>query len=94
MEVKFIKSKIFIACILLITLCSLTAIAASDADNTVASANDENLTVQTSTQDSALVEQSNQEIVNTEQDAESSQGDVLSASSDEEVLSGTQKFDK
>ena len=90
MEVKFIKSKIFIACILLITLCSLTAIAASDVDNTVASANDENLTVQTSAEDSAVVEQSNQEIVNTEQDVESSQGDVLSASSDEEMLSGTQ----
>ena len=63
---------------------SLTAVMASDADDTIASANDENLTVQTSTDDSAVIEQSSQEIMNTEQDSESNQGEVLSASSDEE----------
>jgi len=68
---------------------SLTAVVANDADDTIASANNENLTVQTSTDDGAVIEQSNQEIMNTEQGSESDQGDVLSASSDEDVLGET-----
>ena len=70
-------------------LMSLTAVVANDADDTVASANNENLTVQTSTDDGAVIEQSNQEIMGTEQGSESDQGDVLSASSDEDVLGVT-----
>lgn len=84
MEAKYIKFKnIFIICILLIFLVSLSTAVASDLGDTNKIKNEGNLTVQSSTVEPA-VDESNQEITNDGQSSESNQ--LLASSNDEDVL--------
>ena len=76
---------------MLIVLVSLSTVVASEIDDTNAIKNDGNLTVQTIVPDT-VVDESNQDIMNDEQVSESNQGDVLSASSDEDVLGDAGTF--
>ena len=87
LEVKFIKSKILIACMLLVMLVSLTAVVASDVDDTSLSSNNDTLTVQNIAGDSAVLKQSDNDDTNIESSSESDYGgDLLASSSDENVL--------
>ena len=84
MEAKYIKFKnIFIVCILLIFLVSLSTAVASDLDDINKITNEGNLTVQSSTAE-PVVDESNQEITNDGQVSESDQ--LLASSNDEDVL--------
>ena len=82
---------IMLVCMMLIVLVSLSTVVASEIDDTNAIKNDGNLTVQTIVPDT-VVDESNQDIMNDEQVSESNQGDVLSASSDEDVLGDAGTF--
>lgn len=88
-EAKYIKFKnIFIVCILLIFLVSLSTAVASDLDDTNKITNDGNLTIQSSTAEPA-VDESNQEIMNDGQSSESDQ--LLASSNDEDILGDSPK---
>lgn len=84
MGAKYIKFKnIFILCILLIFLVSLSATVASDLNDTDTLKNEGNLTVQSSTAE-LVTDESNREIMNGGQGSES--GQLLASSNDEDVL--------
>ena len=94
LEVKFIKSKILIACMLLLMIVSLSAVVASDVDDTSLSSNNDTLTVQDSVSDSTVLEQSDNDDTNIESSSESdSGGDLLASSSDEDVLGAGSRTD-
>ena len=87
LEGKFIKSKILIVCILLVMVVSLSAVVASDVDDTSLSSNNDTLTVQGSTSDSPVLEQVNDIDTNIESSSESDDGgDLLASSNDEDIL--------
>ena len=94
LEVKFIKSKILIACMLLLMIVSLSTVVASDIDDTSLSSNNDTLTVQNSDSDSTVLEQSDNDDTNIESSSESdSGGDLLASSSDEDVLGAGSRTD-
>ena len=81
MEVKFIKSKLLIACIFLALMVLISAVGAGDADNTALNSNDVNLTVQSNSVKETPILDSSDDYSNEELSSEiSDDSSILSTS--------------